>query len=136
MNYAASQLRASHKSDLKKERTDFLLKLANGGRIDPPIDSTTEQSTLGFQHPLTARALVPIKDLQDFDADPDLYVDYKPASSPLAYCTPRVRKEFASGRRKAKPQHYPSFLYGENAWSPGKPIDVGLCEGLHLSRVR
>jgi hypothetical protein len=72
MSSAAAQIRHTHKSDLKKERGDFAQKLAMGMPIDPPIDSTTSPSALGFSHPLTARAIVPIKDLAAFDANPDL----------------------------------------------------------------
>jgi hypothetical protein len=75
MTSAAGQIRHSHKSDMKKERTDFYLKLADGRPITPPIDSTTKPAKLGFGHPLTARALVPIKDLAAFDIDPETYAD-------------------------------------------------------------
>jgi hypothetical protein len=70
MEFACSQIRHTWKGTLKKERGDFAQKISQGIVIEPPILSKSNQSTLGFNHPFTARLLVPIKDLAKFISDP------------------------------------------------------------------
>jgi hypothetical protein len=40
-----------------------------------------------------------------------------------------------NGQRTATATQYPSFLYGDNMWTIGQPIDHGLGQGKHLIRV-
>jgi hypothetical protein len=60
-----------------KEKGDFLTELAPGRILDPPVNSNTPSSTLGWENELTARLLIPIKLLEEFDNDPALYVRFK-----------------------------------------------------------
>jgi hypothetical protein len=71
MAAVASSMRSNDQAKLNKSRGEIIKKLANGRPIVPDIGTTTQASTLRFNHAITARALVPIRKCDAYGANPE-----------------------------------------------------------------
>jgi hypothetical protein len=70
MNGVSGGVRSDDQNTLNRNRVDLIKTLMGGKDPQPPILPTTKPSALGFNHPATARPLVPIRKLAAYDKNP------------------------------------------------------------------
>ncbi|EKM78995.1 hypothetical protein AGABI1DRAFT_129261 [Agaricus bisporus var. burnettii JB137-S8] len=116
MDKWADDARNEDTSSLKKNAMKYLPLDPFKTPVMPPIP-TSGKELRGFNHVMTARLLTPMKDIAEFDNDPNSYI-----------------QKHADGQVKLTASRLPFFLYDETNYDPDIP-DLGLLKGHFIIRV-
>ncbi|KIO07972.1 hypothetical protein M404DRAFT_135214, partial [Pisolithus tinctorius Marx 270] len=98
---AAAQSRTNDTGSLKWDVLTYMLEDPTTQSVKPPIRKGDPKSTCGWNHPLTAWNLCPIVHLEEFDRNPQLFMN-----------------QVHDGTRKITHRKFPACLYDMKMFDP------------------
>ncbi|KAG1733095.1 hypothetical protein EDD22DRAFT_960264 [Suillus occidentalis] len=93
---AASDARSDDTGSLMREGLEYMLLDPESSSFNPPLLKKHGKACRGWNHPQTARLLCPVRRLEEFDADPQAFMD-----------------GVKEGRIRITASKLPSFIYDE-----------------------
>ncbi|KIK34551.1 hypothetical protein CY34DRAFT_97779, partial [Suillus luteus UH-Slu-Lm8-n1] len=114
---AASDARSDDTGSLMREGLEYMLLDPESSSFNPPLLKKHGKACRGWNHPQTARLLCPVRRLDEFDADPQAFMD-----------------GVKEGRIRITASKLPSFIYDE-AMYDGTRKSMGCLRGYYLKRV-
>ncbi|TFK38280.1 hypothetical protein BDQ12DRAFT_723616 [Crucibulum laeve] len=112
LSSAAATARQEDTAALKNRILGYIHLDMLNGVLKPPLTSAHAKSLRGFNHPEIARLLCPIKQLGEFDADPNAFMD-----------------QVKDGQIKIKAKDWPAFVYSADGEFDPEDVSNGLMRG-------